>query len=125
MIGFATKKGEIVHARVASSFISPEQAELNLKELGKNSFDQLVANGREIWNREMSKIEIEDDNIDKLRTFYSCLYRSMLFPRSFYEIDAKGQVMHYSPYNGEVRPVICLPTPDSGTRSAACSLSST
>ena len=52
----------------------------------------------------MSKIEIEDDNIDNLRTFYSCLYRSMLFPRSFYEIDAKGQVMHYSPYNGEVRP---------------------
>ena len=104
VIGFATKKGEIVHARVASSFISPEQAELNLKELGKNSFDQLVANGREIWNREMSKIEIEDDNIDNLRTFYSCLYRSMLFPRSFYEIDAKGQVMHYSPYNGEVRP---------------------
>ena len=104
VIGFATKKGEIVHARVASSFISPEQAELNLKELGRNSFDQLVANGREIWNREMSKIEIEDDNIDKLRTFYSCLYRSMLFPRSFYEIDAKGQVMHYSPYNGEVRP---------------------
>ena len=104
VIGFATKKGEIVHARVASSFIIPEQAELNLKELGKNSFDQLVANGREIWNREMSKIEIEDDNIDNLRTFYSCLYRSMLFPRSFYEIDAKGQVMHYSPYNGEVRP---------------------
>ena len=104
VIGFATKKGEIVHARVASSFISPEQAELKLKELGKNSFDQLVANGREIWNREMSKIEIEDDNIDNLRTFYSCLYRSMLFPRSFYEIDAKGQVMHYSPYNGEVRP---------------------
>ena len=104
IIGFSTHKGEIVHARVASSFISPEQAELNLKELGKNSFDQLVANGREIWNREMSKIEIEDDNIDNLRTFYSCLYRSMLFPRSFYEIDAKGQVMHYSPYNGEVRP---------------------
>ena len=104
VIGFATKKGEIVHARVASSFISPEQAELNLKELGKNSFDQLVANGREVWNREMSKIEVEDDNIDHLRTFYSCLYRSMLFPRSFYEIDAKGQVMHYSPYNGEVRP---------------------
>ena len=104
VIGFATKKGEIVHARVASSFISPEQAELNLKELGKNSFDQLVANGREVWNREMSKIEVEDDNIDNLRTFYSCLYRSMLFPRSFYEIDAKGQVMHYSPYNGEVRP---------------------
>lgn len=104
IIGFATKKGEIVHARVASSFISPEQAELNLKELGNKSFDELVADGKSIWNRELGKIEIEDDNIDHLRTFYSCLYRSMLFPRSFYEIDNKGQVVHYSPYNGEVRP---------------------
>ena len=60
----------------------------------------------------MSKIEVEDDNIDNLRTFYSCLYRSMLFPRSFYEIDAKGEIMHYSPYNGEkCVPAICLPTP--------------
>ena len=104
IIGFATKKGEIVHARVASSFISYEQAELNLKELGNNSFDQLVTKGKDIWNREMSKVDVEDDNIDNLRTFYSCLYRSMLFPRSFYEIDAKGQVVHYSPYNGKVLP---------------------
>lgn len=104
VIGFATKKGEIVHARVASSFISPEQAELNLKELGNKTFDQLTSNGSDIWNREMGKLEIEDDNIDNLRTFYSCLYRSMLFPRSFYEIDAQGKVMHYSPYNGKVLP---------------------
>ena len=104
VIGFATKKGEIVHARVASSFISPEQAELNLKELGNKTFDQLVSSERNIWNHEMGNGEIEDDNIDNLRTFYSCLYRSMLFPRSFYEIDAKGQVMHYSPYNGKVLP---------------------
>ena len=104
IIGFATQKGEIVHARVASSFISYEQAELNLKELGKDSFDQLVTKGKDTWNREMSKIDVEDDNIDNLRTFYSCLYRSMLFPRSFYEIDAKGQVVHYSPYNGKVLP---------------------
>lgn len=104
VIGFATKKGEIVHARVASSFISPEQAELNLKELGNKTFDQLTSSGRDIWNREMGKVEIEDDNIDNLRTFYSCLYRSMLFPRSFYEIDAQGKVMHYSPYNGKVLP---------------------
>lgn len=104
IIGFATQKGEIVHARVASSFISYEQAELNLKELGKDSFDQLVTKGKDTWNREMSKVDVEGDNIDNLRTFYSCLYRSMLFPRSFYEIDAKGQVVHYSPYNGKVLP---------------------
>ena len=104
IVGFSTKRGETVHARVASSFISYEQAELNLKELGDDSLEELKQKGKDTWNREMSKIEITDDNIDNLRTFYSCLYRSMLFPRSFYEIDAKGQVMHYSPYNGEVLP---------------------
>lgn len=104
IIGFATHKGEKVHARVASSFISYEQAELNLKELGSNSFDQLVTKGEKIWNDVLGRIEIEDDNIDNLRTFYSCLYRSLLFPRIFYEIDAQGYTVHYSSYNGEVLP---------------------
>ncbi|MBF0649770.1 GH92 family glycosyl hydrolase [Dysgonomonas sp. GY75] len=104
IIGFATKRGETVHARVASSFISPEQAELNLKELGSDSFDQIADKGRKVWNETLGRIEVTDDNIDNLRTFYSCFYRSVLFPRSFYEIDAKGEVVHYSPYNGEVLP---------------------
>ncbi|NDV68118.1 GH92 family glycosyl hydrolase [Dysgonomonas sp. 25] len=104
IIGFSTKKGEIVHARVASSFISYEQAELNLKELGNSSFDEVAAKGKDTWNEVLGKITVEDNNIDNLRTFYSCLYRSVLFPRSFYEIDAKGEVVHYSPYNGQVLP---------------------
>lgn len=104
LIGFSTKKGEKIHARVASSFISWEQAELNLKELGNNSFDQLVAEGRHAWNDILGRIEVEDDNIDNLRTFYSCLYRSVLFPRNLSEINEKGEVLHYSPYNGKVLP---------------------
>ena len=104
IIGFKTKKGEIVHARVASSFISPEQAELNLNELGSDSFEQVKNKGRQVWNEVLGKIEVEDKNIDNLRTFYSCLYRSVLFPRSFYEIDANGNTIHYSPYNGKVLP---------------------
>ncbi|MBK5722478.1 GH92 family glycosyl hydrolase [Dysgonomonas sp. Marseille-P4677] len=104
IIGFSTKKGEIIHARVASSFISIEQAELNLKELGNDSFDEIATKGRNIWNETLGRIEVKDDNIDNLRTFYSCFYRSVLFPRSFYEIDAKGEIVHYSPYNGEVLP---------------------
>ena len=39
-----------------------------------------------------------------MRTFYSCLYRSVLFPRMFHEVNAKGETVHYSPYNGEIRP---------------------
>ena len=104
IIGFSTKKGEIVHAKVASSFISEEQAMLNLKELGDNTFDQIAEKGKAKWNDVLGKIEIEDDNIDNLRTFYSALYRSVLFPRSFYEIDKNGDIVHYSPYNGRVLP---------------------
>ncbi len=104
VIGFSTRRGEKVHVRVASSFISPEQAELNLKELGEHSFDELINEGRKAWNDVLGRIEITDDNTDRLRTFYSCLYRSLLFPRMFYEIDAQGEIRHYSPYNGKVLP---------------------
>ncbi len=104
IIGFSTKKGEKVHAKIASSFISFEQAEINLKELGKDSFEQVVEKGKKRWNEVLGKIQVEDDNIDNLRTFYSCLYRSVLFPRAFYEYDATGKIVHYSPYNGEVLP---------------------
>ena len=104
IVGFSTRRGETVHARVASSFISPEQAELNLQELGDGNFDRLVKQGKARWNEVLSRIEIDDPNPDNLRTFYSCLYRSVLFPRSFYEIDAVGRAFHYSPYNGQIQP---------------------
>lgn len=104
VIGFKTTKGEIVQARVASSFISFEQANLNLKELGNDSFEALKAQGKMAWNDVLGKIEVEGGSLDQYRTFYSSMYRSTLFPRKFYEIDAKGDVMHYSPYNGEVLP---------------------
>ena len=104
IIGFSTKKGEIVHVRVASSFISLEQAQENLKELGNDSFDALVEKGRKAWNDVLGKIEVDGGNLDQYRTFYSCLYRSLLFPRKFYEIDKDGKIVHYSPYNGEVLP---------------------
>ncbi|HJD75738.1 MAG TPA: GH92 family glycosyl hydrolase [Bacteroides reticulotermitis] len=104
LVGFKTRRGEQVNVRVASSFISTEQAEQNLKELGSDNVDRIAAKGRKVWNDVLGRIEVEDNDIDHLRTFYSCLYRSVLFPRSFYEINSKGDAVHYSPYNGEVLP---------------------
>ena len=104
IIGFSTRKGEIVHARIASSFISFEQAAQNLKELGNDSFEQLAQKGNDAWNNVLGKIEVEGGNLDQYRTFYSCLYLSLLFPRKFYEFTADGQPIHYSPYNGQVLP---------------------
>lgn len=104
IVGFNTQRGEQVNVQVASSFISPEQALLNLKELEGDGFEEVKERGRKAWNEILGRIEVEDDNIDHLRTFYSCLYRAVLFPRSFYEKDASGNVVHYSPYNGQVLP---------------------
>lgn len=102
IVGFPTQRGQKVSLRVASSFISPAQAEQNLKELGDGDFDRLKEEGRQRWNEILGRIRVEDDNLDRLRTFYSCLYRSVLFPRDFSEITPEGKRVHYSPYNGEV-----------------------
>ncbi len=104
IVTFSCKRGEQVHARVASSFISEAQAMQNLNELGNNSFETLLQKGRQRWNDVLGRISVEDNNVDNLRTFYSCLYRSTLFPRKFYEISASGDTLHYSPYNGKVLP---------------------
>ncbi|QMW03964.1 GH92 family glycosyl hydrolase [Spirosoma foliorum] len=104
VVGFKTSKGEQIHARVASSFISLEQAELNLKELGTDSFDTVKQKARQAWNKELARIQVEGGTLAQRQTFYSCLYRSLLFPRKFYELDAARKVVHYSPYNGQVMP---------------------
>lgn len=105
LIGFRTARGEEITIRVASSFISPEQAIINLeRETGSMSFDAIRDAGRERWNSELGRIRIEGGTDDQLRTFYSTLYRTLLFPRMFYEYDNDGNIMHYSPYNGEILP---------------------
>ncbi len=104
VVGFRTSRGQKVNFRIASSFISIEQAELNLAELGDGDFERIRQEGRDRWNEVLGRIEVKDNNIDNLRTFYSCLYRSVLFPRDFTEINAAGERVHYSPYNGEVLP---------------------
>ena len=104
VVSFKTHKNEKVNIRVASSFISFEQAEINLKEIGIDSFDIVKQKGKDTWNKELSRILVSGGTVDQTRIFYSCLYRTMLFPRKFFEIDANGKVMHYSPYNGQVLP---------------------
>ena len=104
IVTFKTRRGEQVNARIASSFISIDQALSNLRELGDDDLEEVKRKGRQRWNEVLERIEVEDDNVDHLRTFYSCLYRTVLFPRCFYEINSKGQPIHYSPYNGQVLP---------------------
>ncbi|MFZ4561242.1 MAG: GH92 family glycosyl hydrolase [Saprospiraceae bacterium] len=105
VLRFATRAGEKIHVRVASSFISPAQAELNLRrEIGNDDFETTKTKARDAWNRELNRIQVQGGTEAQKTTFYTALYRLLLFPRPLHEIDEKGQTVHYSPYNGEVRP---------------------
>lgn len=104
IIGFTnTQKGEIINAKVASSYISFEQAEINLKEIGNHNFETVKNNAKAEWNRVLGRVKVSGGTTDQIKTFYSCLYRMVFFPLKFYEKDAKGKIVHYSPYTGEVK----------------------
>jgi predicted alpha-1,2-mannosidase len=105
VVSFKTRDGEQVHVKVASSFISPEQAERNLQsEIGRDSYAQTEAKAKAAWEHELGRVQVSDPSLDNRRTFYSALYRMLLFPRMFHEIDAQGRTVHYSPYDGQVHP---------------------
>ncbi len=105
IIGFTnTSKGQIINAKVASSFISFDQAEINLKEIGSNNFETVKNNARAEWNKVLGRVQVSGGTSDQIKTFYSCLYRMVFFPLKFYEKDAKGKIVHYSPYTGEIKP---------------------
>jgi predicted alpha-1,2-mannosidase len=105
VIGFKTGKGEKVNLRVASSFISIEQAEISLnREIGKDNFDITKQKAKAVWNTTLSKLAVEGGSVEQVKTFYSCLYRMLFFPNKMYELDAKNQPVHWSAQNGQILP---------------------
>ncbi len=96
--------GTTVQVKVASSYISPEQAELNLsKELGGYKKLEDTKNAAwKIWNDHLNRILVEDDSEENKATFYSCFFRASLFSRKFYEVDAYGDSFYRSPNDMKV-----------------------
>jgi len=104
IIGFKLKRGEPLNINIATSYIGFEQAYVNLKEIGNDNFDKVKEKAKKIWNKELAKIKVDGGTEDQIRTFYSCFYRMLIFPRKFYEINKNGEIIHYSPYSGKVVP---------------------
>ena len=101
-VGFRTERGEQLNIKTASSFISLDQAWINLNEVKDKTFAEVKSDARKSWNDVLGRIQVGGGTEEQYRTFYSCLYRSTLFPRKFYEIDKDGKPVHYSPYNGQI-----------------------
>ncbi|UOB18448.1 GH92 family glycosyl hydrolase [Abyssalbus ytuae] len=98
------KPGQKIQTKIASSYISVEQAKLTLKhELGKDKkLEVTKAKAKKVWNDHLSKILVEGGTEEQFKTFYSCFFRASLFSRKFYEIDQSGEPYYYSPYDGKI-----------------------
>ena len=100
---FDTGAGNVVGCKVASSFISPEQAERNLQqEVGDADFDTIRKRAEDVWNAALGRVKIEGGTEEEQRTFYSGLYRSILFPHRVYELDENQHPIYRSPNDGRV-----------------------
>lgn len=98
------RNGVKVQARVASSYISGEQAELTWRqELGQfTGLEQTKAAANKIWNTLFNRVRVEGGSEEDKATFYSCLFRANLFSHQFFEYNAKREPYYFSPYDGKV-----------------------
>lgn len=85
---FDTKKGDRITVSTAISSTGIEGAKANLlAEVPTDDFDHYREKAREAWNSELRHIEVESDDPDKLTTFYTALYHSMIAPTIFSDTD--------------------------------------
>lgn len=96
--------GSAVQLKVASSYISEEQAALNLvSELGKDkTLEDTKAKAAQVWNQSLGKIIVEGGSEADKATFYSCFFRASLFSRKYYEINKEGKPYYFSPYDAKI-----------------------
>jgi predicted alpha-1,2-mannosidase len=100
---FDTGTDKVVTCKVASSYISQEQAQRTLdREIGKADFDTIRKKAEAKWNETFSRIKVEGGTEEQQRTFYSAFYRSVIFPHRFFEYDEKDKPVYYSPFDGKL-----------------------
>ena len=100
-VEFDLARGAVVEARIATSFLGLDQARVTLdREIGTRTVEELAEEGAVEWNRLLSRLEIEGGSEDQRRTFYSCLYRALCFPRKIHEYDSEGLPVHLNLADG-------------------------
>lgn len=85
---YPTSEGEQITLVTAISGTSMEGAAKNLQaEAPNNDFDTYLAQAKDMWNKELAKIQIETTNEDDKVVFYTALYHSMLAPTIYNDVD--------------------------------------
>jgi predicted alpha-1,2-mannosidase len=100
---FKVSPGKPISCKVASSYISHAQAQRTLdREIGKADFAAVLQRADAGWNKTLGLVRIEGGTEAQQRTFYSALYRSVIFPHRFFEFDEKGAPVYFSPFDGQI-----------------------
>ncbi len=85
---FDVKDGEAIYLKVAISAVNIPSASRNLLvELPGWDFEKVKADAETTWNKELSKIEVKSDDLEKMIVFYTALYHTMIAPNIFSDVD--------------------------------------
>lgn len=99
---FNVKKGESILVKVAISPVSTEGAKKNMEaELSGWNFEKIKKDAQELWNKELSKIEVTSVDKDKLKIFYTALYHAMIQPNVAMDVDGMYRGRDDKPHKAE------------------------
>lgn len=121
---FDSVDGGVVELRLATSFISLDQAESNLRqEMGENldrSFEDVKAKATNAWNERLEVIDVSASgaNDQQLVTIYSNLYRLNMYPNSQHEYTGSGSAPGWEGYQ-HASPVLAKTGDSSDTQTNA------
>jgi predicted alpha-1,2-mannosidase len=80
--------------KLGFSFVSEAGAKQNLEaEVTHWNFDQVKSEARAAWNKELQKIEVTDQDTEKLKVFYTALYHVMIHPNVAMDVDGSYRGM--------------------------------
>ena len=83
------KKREKILVKVSLSPTGFEGAKLNSSEIKHWNFEKVKKEAEQLWNKQLSKIEITESDLDKKTIFYTALYHTMVQPNIAQDIDGK------------------------------------
>ena len=85
---FDTREGEVVQLKSGISFVNVEGARANLEhDIPHWNFDQVAKESRDSWSKMLTKVNVSGGDEKDKTIFYTALYRSMLDPRMFADIN--------------------------------------
>ena len=90
VVKFSPAAGEAIQLKVALSYVSTDQARLNLEtELPHWDFDRVKAESRRVWNEWLGRIEVEGGSEPQRVKFYTDLWHALLGRRLTSDVDGK------------------------------------